>query len=89
LSGATSDSASINETLKDVNMYTNQKQLRELFWATFPNLPRRRHRYSWNQSDKTAELVYHMDTRVTWCDWIDELERDGSISPALANRATL
>jgi hypothetical protein len=70
-------------------MYTNQKQLRALFWATFPDLPRRRYRYSWRQSDKTAELVYPTDTRVTWCDWLDELERDGDISPALAARATL
>ena len=70
-------------------MYTTQKELRALFWETFPELPRRRYRYSPNRSDKTAELVYPIDTRCTWCDWIDSLERNGQISPALANRATL
>jgi hypothetical protein len=70
-------------------MITTQKHLRALFWATFPELPRRRYRYSPNRSDKNAELVYPIDTRVTWCDWIDELQRDGEISSALADRATL
>lgn len=70
-------------------MYTTQKELRAAFWETFPELPRRRYRYSWNPRDKSAELVYPIDTRCTWCDWIDSLERNGQISPALANRATL
>lgn len=70
-------------------MYTTQKELRALFWETFPELPRRRYRYSWNPRDKTAELVYPIDTRCTWCDWIDSLERNGQISRALADRATL
>jgi hypothetical protein len=70
-------------------MITNQKALRELFWQTFPELPRRRYRYSPNRTDKNAELVYPIDTRCTWCDWIDSLERDGQISAALADRATL
>lgn len=29
------------------------------------------------------------DTRCAWCDWIDALSRDGIISEALAQRATL
>ncbi len=70
-------------------MITNQKQLRALFWATFPDLPRRRYRYSPNRSDKTAPLVFPIDTRVTWCDWIDGLQKDNEITEALANRATL
>jgi hypothetical protein len=70
-------------------MITTQKELRALFWETFPGLPRRRHRYSWNRFDKNAQLVYHVDTRVTWCDWIDGLQRSGQISEALADRATL
>ena len=70
-------------------MYTNQKQLRALFWATFPDLPRRRYRYSWNSRDKTAELVYPIDTRCAFVDFVDQLQRDGEISETLANRATL
>ena len=70
-------------------MYTNQKQLRAAFFEAFPNLPRRRYRYSWRKNDKTAELVYPVDTRCAFVDWIDALQREGLISEALANRATL
>ncbi len=70
-------------------MYTNQKQLRAAFFEAFPNLPRRRYRYSWRKNDKTAELVYPVDTRCAFVDWIDSLRQEGLISEALANRATL
>lgn len=69
--------------------YTNQKQIRAAFWEAFPDLPRRRYRYSWNRSDKTAELVYPVDTRCAFVDFIDHLSRSGQITEALANRATL
>jgi len=68
---------------------TNQQQIRAAFWAAFPNLPRRRYRYSWSRSDKTAELVYPADTRCAFVDYVDQLQRSGEISEALANRATL
>lgn len=68
---------------------TNQKQIRALFWATFPDLPRRRYRYSPNRSDKTAPLVFPIDTRCAFVDFVDQLQRDGTISEALADRATL
>lgn len=64
--------------------FTNQKALRRAFWETFPDLPRRRIR---DYSGKG--LMYCTDTRVTWCDWIDMLSKDGQISQALAHRATL
>jgi len=68
---------------------TTQKQIRAAFWQAFPGLPRRRHRYSWNPRDKTAELVFPVDTRCAFVDYVDQLQRDGTISEALANRATL
>lgn len=68
---------------------TNQKQIRAAFWEAFPDLPRRRYRYSPNRSDKTAELVYPIDTRCAFVDFVDQLQRDGIISEALADRATL
>ena len=68
---------------------TNQKQIRAAFWEAFPDLPRRRYRYSPNRSDKTAALVYPIDTRCAFVDFLDQLQRDGTISEALANRATL
>jgi hypothetical protein len=70
-------------------MMTNQVQIRAAFWQAFPDLPRRRYRYSPNRSDKTAELVYPIDTRCAFVDFLDSLQRDGQISEALANRATL
>jgi hypothetical protein len=69
--------------------YTNQKQLRELFWKTHPTLTKRRYRYGWSKSDKTAELVYPVDTRCAFVDFIDNLQSSGYISESLANRATL
>lgn len=68
---------------------TNQKQIRAAFWEAFPDLPRRRYRYSPNRSDKTAPLVFPIDTRCAFVDYIDQLQRDGVISESLANRATL
>lgn len=70
-------------------MMTNQAQIRAAFWQAFPDLPRRRYRYSWNPRDKSAELVYPIDTRCAFVDFLDSLERSGQISEALANRATL
>ena len=68
---------------------TNQKQIRAAFWEAFPDLPRRRYRYSPNRSDKTAELVFPIDTRCAFVDFVDQLQREGIISEALADRATL
>jgi len=67
----------------------NFKEIRALFWKTHPNLPRRRYRYSWNQSDKTAELVYPIDTRCAFVDFIDALHRAGQITDRTAERITL
>lgn len=63
---------------------TNQRELRREFWRTFPHLPRRRiTNYSGNGT------MHRTDTRVAWCDWLDMLSKDGSISQDLAQRATL
>jgi hypothetical protein len=64
-------------------------EIRALFWQTHPDLPRRRHRYSWKQSDKSAELVYPADTRCAFVDFIDALHRAGEITEKTANRITL
>ena len=69
--------------------YTNQKQIRAAFFKAFPDLPRRRHRYSWTQSDRSAELIHHVDTRCAFVDFVDSLHRSGQISDALAQRVTL
>lgn len=63
---------------------TNQRDLRRHFWQVFPDMPR--HRMRNYAGDGT---MYCTDTRCAWCDWIDSLSRDGTISQELAQRATL
>lgn len=65
------------------------KEIKALFWETFPDLPRRRYRYSWNPSDKTAELVYPIDTRCAFVDFVDALHRAGQITDKQANSITI
>jgi len=62
---------------------TNQRALRRAFWEANPALSPRK-------MSRAYRGYYHAtDTRVTWCDYIDHLARDGQISENLAQRATL
>lgn len=63
---------------------TNQRQLRREFWATFPDLPRRR-----IPDCSGTGRMHTTDTRCAWADWLDMLNKDGVISAELAERATL
>ena len=63
---------------------TTQKELRAEFWRTFPNLPRKR-----IKNYAGTGKMYCTDARCAWCDWLDSLSKDGEISNALADRATL
>lgn len=58
---------------------TTQKELRKLFWEQNPGLERK----------KTKGGDYVADTRIAFCDFIDAMQRSGTISEALADRATL
>jgi hypothetical protein len=73
--------ATVNESK---TMITTQKQIRALFWATFPDLSRVK-----IPGYAGTGRMYTTDTRCTFADYVDELHRDGEISEALANRATL
>ena len=65
-------------------MITNQRDLRRRFWAEHPTLPRRR------ITDYSGKgKMYPTDTRVAWTDWLDAMQKNGEISSALAERATL
>jgi len=65
-------------------MLTTQKQIRALFWEAFPDLPRRR------ITDYAGTgKMYPTDTRCAFVDFLDTLHRNGQISDALADRATL
>ena len=59
-------------------MMTSQAQIRDSFWRAHPDADRKRYRGD-----------YCTDTRCAFVDFIDFLHRDGQISAALANRATL
>ena len=63
---------------------TTQAEIRRAFWETFPNLPRRK-----IKDYAGAGKMYCTDTRCAFVDWLDSLSRNGEISPALADRATL
>jgi len=63
---------------------TTQKELRRLFWLYHPDMPRKKIKnYSGNGH------MHVTDTRVAWCDFVDSMSRDGTISEELASRATL
>jgi hypothetical protein len=59
-------------------MMTSQAQIRDAFWRAHLGIDRKRYRGD-----------YCTDTRCAFVDFIDFLHRDGQISAALANRATL
>lgn len=67
-------------------MITSQKQLRALFWETFPDLEetaRKRGTLSKGQNSQNC------DTRMAWVDFVDSMAKSGQISEKLAFRATL
>lgn len=65
-------------------MYTTQAQIRKSFWQTFPEADRKK------ITDYSGKgKMYKTDTRVLFADYLDSLHRDGQISNALAQRATL
>lgn len=59
---------------------TTQKQIRAAFWNQHPEFTRR---------GQTKQNDYNATIRTTWCDFIDQLERAGTIRHDLADRATL
>jgi len=65
-------------------MYTTQRQIRALFWATFPDLSRKT-----IPDHAGTGRMYTTDTRCTFVDYVEELRREGEISDQLANRVTL
>lgn len=60
------------------------REVRRLFWETFPELPRRR------ITDYSGTGLMHCtDTRCAWVDFVDSLARDGQISQRLADSIEL
>jgi hypothetical protein len=70
-------------------MMTNQAQIRAAFWQAHPTANRKRYpERDWTREDKSRR-DYCTDTRCAFVDFVDNLNRNGQISDALANRATL
>ena len=69
-----------------VTMYTTQKQIRRAFWDANPHFAEQARQagiLSKPQNEHCATV------RCSFVDFIDSLARDGQISEALADRATL
>lgn len=66
---------------------TSQPQIRDAFWRAHPTADRKRY----PARDGTCEdkWRYCTNTRCAFVEFLDFLRRDGQISAALANRATL
>lgn len=67
-----------------MNKLTTQKQVRDAFWDAHPDLSRKK------ITDYSGDgTMYTTDTRSAFVAFVDDLNRDGIISDALANRVTL
>ena len=64
-------------------MMTTQADVRDAFWLTFCVEGKPREYRGKRQNDLPADL------RMAFCDYVDGLQRDGTISEALASRVTL
>lgn len=66
-----------------------QKEIRAAFWQAHPTADRKRYpERDWTRADDSRR-DYCADTRCAFVDFVDALHRDGQISEALAQRATL
>ena len=61
-------------------MLTTQKQIRDMFWQNNPQFKRK---------GKTKQNDYPADIRVSFCDFVDYLRRDGQITEKMADKVTL
>ena len=64
-------------------MFTTQVQIRDAFWLTFNVEGKPRRFYGKTQNELPA------DVRAAFCDFVDYLAREGTISESLAARVTL
>lgn len=68
--------------LNQSKMFTTQKQIRESFWESFPQ-------YASERRARKTQNDYKCDIRMTFCDYVESLRRDGQISEKLAYNVTL
>jgi len=68
-----------------VNTYTlkTERAVRDAFWLEHPSMRRQFYQPGKEQNSYPANVC------VAWCDYVDALVKDGTISNALAARVTL
>jgi hypothetical protein len=65
-------------------MITTQKEVRHLFWETYPDLNRKK------ITGYSGKGKMHVtDTRCAFVDFVDSLRRDGQITAEMAQKVTL
>jgi hypothetical protein len=63
---------------------TSQKQLRKEFWETFPELSKKK-----IVDHSGTGTMFPTDVRITFCNWVDYLQKSREISAKLAEVATI
>lgn len=66
--------------------FTTAAEVRTAFWESRPDLDLQARKNGTRSKDQNAQ---NANTRCTFVDFVDSLERNGDISPALAQRVTL
>ena len=67
-------------------MITTQKQIRAQFWLDHPSFDHQAREAGIRSKPQNEQCA---TVRCDWCDFVECMRRDGQISEALANRATL
>ena len=65
-------------------MGSSQGEIRRLFWESFPNLDKGK-----IQNDRGDGMMYKADARCAFIEFVDALEKNGTISERLAAKVTL
>ncbi len=63
-----------------------QKELRAQFWADHPSLDHQARAAGTRSKPQNQQCA---TVRLTWCDYVEAMRRNGDLSEALAQRATL
>lgn len=65
---------------------TNQPALRDAFWGAYPSLEIQAIKAGLRNKRQNQQCA---TVRCAWVEFVDAMQRDGQISEALAQRATL
>lgn len=66
--------------------FTTAAEVRAAFWAVNPDLDEQSRKAKTRSKGQNAQ---HAEIRFAWVDFVESLERNCDISPALAQRVTL